>query len=193
MLRTTLRKLVAASGLSVALLLAGCVVPFGDVYRAAPDPQADQFVTVTAVSGRTVTLADGRHIELAGVDISSLTPERRQQFESQLQRMLMERRRILVQDESSGRARILLAVDKLPNRGSMVLFPRIVYVKPQRADVACCLIGAGYVRANTTEIGDPCLRAQYMDAEEYARSHAMEIWKTGDVSPVIGETGEASP
>ena len=67
---------------SAAAVLTGC--PF--IFTGQPGPYMVQHdhplredaVAATAISGRTITFADGRSFDLAGVSVDNLTPEQKQ-------------------------------------------------------------------------------------------------------------------
>ena len=115
-------------------------------------------------------------IGLTGLDFSSLTPTQKVAFEGALLRSVLGADRVLVVDQKDGAGRLEFSFHWLPKRGSLVLFPTIVKVKPIRQDVGELLIGGGDIRGKPEELRDPGLAKKYLEQEAYARSEKKRIW-----------------
>lgn len=179
--------------LCCSVIIPGCIVPFGEVYKRAPDPEEGSFVTVVEVLGKTLKLADGRQFELTGLDLSDLTRKERSSCQGAILAAVWEQPRLLLVNEKGNRARIEESYYRMPQCEAIIirLFPRIVKVMPLRSDLGKRIIANGYAKANIEEIDDPHLREMYVAAESYAKKKEVGIWAR--TSKVKNRTPASNP
>ena len=162
-----------------ALLLQGCLIPFGATYRRAPDPEEESLVEVVEVSGTTFRLADGRRFDLAGVSLSGLTKVQQDRFASELRGAVVGKPRMLVLEQDAGRAGLEASYyPQTPDFESLAvpIFPPVVPWPPVRLDMAVRLILLGYAKADRAAHVDEQTRARYVALEARARKKAVGIW-----------------
>ena len=146
----------------------GCILFFPEVGVRAPDPEENNFIKVVGVSGRELTLADGRTVELSGVDVSGLRPDELEACESVIRRRTVDQPRLVLVDLREGMGRI--EASEYPwqmeeKMGFMIpVFPRRIAVAPTRVDVGERLIYGGHARAKLEELHDTEMRRRYAAA-----------------------------
>lgn len=179
--------------LCCGVIIPGCIVPFGKVYKRAPDPEEGSFVTVVEVLGKTLKLADGRQFELTGLDLSDLTRKERFSCQGAIFAAVLEQPRLLLVNEQGNRVRIEESYYRMPQSGAVIipLFPRVMKVMPLRSDLGERIIANGYAKANIEEIDDPHLREKYVAAELYAKEKKVGIWAR--MSKVKNRTPASNP
>jgi ankyrin repeat protein len=174
-----------AGGLVICLaasFLPGCILLTGEVYDPVPDPLANRFVKATAVDGRTVTLADGRQIQLAGVDARGLDDEQRSALAAELSKLVVGNKDLLVMDEKGGVATVAISGGHMgmPWREFpvLILFPTHVKFPPMRRDAGFELIQQGLAPVLDAEVSDPARLALYHLAQKTAQGRRIGVWKT---------------
>jgi ankyrin repeat protein len=188
-----MRSIIAAIAISC---LGGCCLPVGVVRYYRPDPQRDKAVEITAVEeDGFIALADGRRIRLAGIHASpNLNPALARDILHD-QRELLVGRRVLVDANHDGTARLTDVGDRrsaslqgpmcplleLTTGGQyqpydamvLVLIPIIIPVD-EREDVAKRLCREGLARAEAD--APKALR----EAQQHARDQHAGMWMTHD-------------
>jgi ankyrin repeat protein len=182
-------------------LLGGCWLPFGIVEVRWPDPLRKKAVRIAGASGRTFTLADGRKIKLAGIDVEfdGLDPfhEKDVHWDIAFRASMYH---VVVADESEQCARLihidmtdktryygpvcpLLGASELLGSAEYhcsapigILIPILVERKPYRFDLGSSLIFEGLAKPRLEEIDDPQLREEYVEAVERAREKRRGMW-----------------
>lgn len=191
--RTLMTSGMRALGASMlALCLGGCYLPFGVVEHYKPDPDRDKAVEIRDVVDGKVLLADGRSVQLAGVNLR-LSP-RDPSLEPDLardQRDLLVRAYVLVRTDAAGKAE-LTAVNywrteerydgpvcpSMAGLGSkyhtadvpVVLLIPIIVDQNERWDVGETLLGKGL--ATVDGQSNP-------DTKRPRRRHARLAWASG--------------
>ena len=105
--RATSSRLIALLALGV---LPGCWLPFGRVDVTRPDPLRGKAVTIAGLSGRTVVLAGGRKVELAGLELPSagVDPHHARDVRAELASTLLGGGyHVIVAPEPDGRGRLI--------------------------------------------------------------------------------------
>jgi hypothetical protein len=196
-MNSNLPKLKSLWVAALAMSLQGCLVLTADVARHRPDPMASQFVRVAGVSGKTVTLADGRTLELAGLDLGGLSAEQRQTLEQYLRNLPNGEDGLLVYQTTDGRARLECVGGYWPRIGweslAVPIFPHYVDQYPGHRDVGQMLLSDGLAKAAPQELGNlkapsglvgtapapssPKLATLYEEAEQHARTERRGIWR----------------
>jgi len=173
--------------LGLVLLLSGasmgCIRFFPEVGVRAPDPEENNFISVVSVSGRELTLADGRTFKLSGIDVSGFTAEELDWCETSIRIMTVDQPRLVLVDVREGMGRIEASVYPWTMSEQMPflipVFPRRIGVAPTRVDVGVRVIESGHARAKLEELPDPEMRRGYAAAEEKAKANAVGIWSRG--------------
>lgn len=176
-----MRRLRGLVAVLATTLFPGCIVLTGEFYDPVPDPLADRFVTGTVVQGRTITLADGRQFQLAGVDVQQMDAEQQKAFEAGLAKLVVGGQKLLILNEKEAVVPIACSAEpRLPweRFPAIVLFPVHVKVPPQRIDVGLQLVGLGLAHVRESEIPDPKQLAAYRQAAENAKQHRIGVWRT---------------
>jgi len=172
--------------LGLVLLLSGasigCIRFVREVYVRAPDPEENNFIKVVSVSGRELTLADGRTFELSGIGVSEFTAEELDACETSIRIGTVDQPRLVLVEVQGGKARIEESWwhHWTESMGFVVpVFPRRIEVAPTRLDLGERIIYGGYARAKLEELHAPEMRRGYAAAEEHARAAAVGIWARG--------------
>ncbi|MCP4379554.1 MAG: ankyrin repeat domain-containing protein [bacterium] len=133
--------------IATAGTLSGCLGPYDWEH---PHPLEDQAVTVSNVSGRTITLADGRSFELAGISLDKLTPTQIKEFEDEVRDILKDPPwmrfgyHLMARDRTPDEppAKIGLVPYKTANGRSIALLVSNIYPRHPRSD--CCNFNFGF-------------------------------------------------
>jgi len=159
----------------------GCVVLFTLVPRHVPDPRAKDYVKVESVSGRMVTLANGRKHELLGVDLSRVSEPTAKQYERRLKEMLQDHH-ALVLEEKDGKARLVIGGGPEVYRHTVsnieypILIPIYYDDPPPRTDIAVELLKWGVAECRPADVSDLWARAEYKKAQAQAQQRCLGVW-----------------
>lgn len=173
-----------------SLQFTGCITFFEKEYVPAPDPEANSFATVVSVQGRSLVLGDGRCVDIAGLDISSLSDNERKTLERSLTGSLVDRPRQPANVPASGvlvypqGKRVHVEVSQ-PLFSYMVcgfrpirVFSRKIPRPPMRVDIVKERLRAGLARLNESEVPDPAFRQEYREEQNWAQAKHLGIWAT---------------
>ena len=157
--------------IAAALLAQGCIVLTADVARYQPDPMAAQFVQIASASGKTVTLVDGRKIELPGLDLGGMSAEQVHTLEQWLHDMPKGCDGLLVYKLPDGRSRLETVVQYGSRIGfeslAVPIFPHYVDVYPVHEDLGMRVIDDGLAKAAPQDLGALAAPAHHLNGAPY--------------------------
>ena len=189
-----------AAGLAIAISCSGCIgiVPIAKVYYPAPDPRAAELVAVKDFDGRTLQLADGRSVRVAGIDVESLSPDDREAYNAALRSWVG--RPVLVTPQAGDVAVVQGLEDVCPwmEAPVVILIPIHVDVPPRRVQLAQFLLQRGLVKARPEEVKDAGLAQELARADEMGRTGHYGMWERPEdahwrrfIQPIIYGDAEA--
>jgi ankyrin repeat protein len=127
-------------------------------------------------------LANGRTVELAGLDLEQMDARQRAEFEAALSKLVLgeNKAQLLALDEHPPLATVVSPRYAIFWREFpvVILFPVHVKVPPMRVDIGLQLVWQGLARVRESEVPSQRL-TEYLVAEREAKQRHVGIWKTG--------------